>query len=211
MAVSTTTLSATTLPVECGVSTQMLGGESELGDAHVIVPYEGGVLVAVIDGLGHGAEAAQAAKMAVSILEDHAGLPLIELVNLCHKELRKTRGAVLSIASFDISRDSLTWIGVGNVEGALFRADGSAVPAKESLLLRGGVVGYQLPPLRTATIPIFPGDVLVFVTDGIQGSFHEEALLGLDPQEAADTIMFGYGKYTDDALVLVARYVGSHT
>jgi serine phosphatase RsbU (regulator of sigma subunit) len=35
------------------------------------------------------------------------------------------------------------------------------------VLLRSGVVGYQLPTLRASTLPIAPGDLLIFATDGI--------------------------------------------
>ena len=46
----------------------------------------------------------------------------------------------------------MTWLGVGNVDGFLLRADNQTKPAHESLFLRGGVVGYQLPSLRPSTL-----------------------------------------------------------
>src|SRR5262249_17283405 len=130
------------------------------------------------------------------------------ILNRCHEALRGTRGVVLSLASFDSAEDTMTWLGVGNVEGILFRAEKSVVPAREGLLLRGGVVGYQLPPLRPATIPLGRGDTIVFATDGIRSQFAEESPIGLDPDYAAHDIHARYSKQTDDSLVLVARYEG---
>ena len=129
----------------------------------------------------------------------------------CHEDLRHTRGAVLSLASFSNDRGVMTWIGVGNVEGILFRAVPTAKPSAESLLLRSGVVGYQLSPLRDATLPIAVGDTLVLATDGISSGFRERSPLGLHPQEYADEVMSRWGKDSDDALVLAVRYLGGRS
>ncbi len=102
----------------------------------------------------------------------------------------------------------MTWLGVGNVEGVLLSAGGEAGLARESVLLRGGVVGYRLPPLRPAVLTIRPGDTLILATDGIRGGFVSQLTSGEPPQQMADGILARHGKGTDDALVLVARYLG---
>ena len=110
----------------------------------------------------------------------------------------------MSMASFNDVEETLTWAGVGNVEGVLRRA-GTNV-SDETLLLRGGIVGIQLPPLFASIIPVMPGDTLIFVTDGITPGFAEKLNLRDSPQELADCILTQHGKGTDDALVLIARY-----
>jgi hypothetical protein len=195
-------------PIVWAVAHRAAPGEIESGDLHVIAPCRAGALIAVIDGLGHGPEAATAARAAAASLRQSPSDPLIELVQRCHVALQKTRGVVMSLASIDAGADRLTWLGVGNVDGTLYRADRSARPARESLSLRGGVVGYQLPPLRVASFPILAGDTVVLATDGIRGGFHDEWPCGRDPQETADDIVARYCKATDDALILVAHYTG---
>jgi hypothetical protein len=76
------------------------------------------------------------------------------------------------------------------------------------LLLHAGVVGLQLPPLRDFGIPVARGDTLILATDGIRGGFAEGLTLEGTPQQLADRILARDDKGTDDALVLVARYVG---
>jgi serine phosphatase RsbU (regulator of sigma subunit) len=200
--------SAATPIIEWSVRTRALEGESESGDHHVIAPFAQGILVAVIDGLGHGTEAAAAARQAAASLADNAEEPVMDLMRRCHKALYKTRGAVISIASINAVNDTMTWIGVGNVEGMLFRMDKAMQPSRESLTLRGGVVGYQLPPLRAASFPLVPGDVLIFVTDGIGSSFSHELELDRHCDTIAADIFSDHAKDTDDALVLVVRYLG---
>jgi len=83
---------------------------------------------------------------------------------------------VLSLASIDPEHGLMTWAGVGNVQGALMRAGARKGSVQEVLLLRGGVVGSQLPALQAAVLPVAKGDTLVFVTDGIRGEFARRSL-----------------------------------
>ena len=183
--------------------------EDESGDLHVIAPFAGGVLVGLLDGLGHGAEAAAAASAAVPILEAHAAESVIALVQRCHEGLRSTRGIVMSLASFDSRASSMTWTGVGNVDGFLFRADDTAAPrACEAIASRGGVVGYRLPQLHANTLRVAPGDTLVLATDGIRSGFTTGLATAPAPQEIAEYVIARFAKGSDDAHVVVARYLG---
>jgi len=194
--------------IEWGVATLTLPGQAESGDRYVVKPFRGGALVAAVDGLGHGDEAAAAAKTAAAILETYGDESVLSLLKRCHEELRKTRGVVLSLASCNARESTMTWLGVGNIEGRLLRADPQAQPLRESLILRGGVVGRHLPTAYASLVAVAPGDILIFATDGIRSDF-SEGLTGSEvPQRTADRILAQYGKHTDDALVLVARYVG---
>jgi phosphoserine phosphatase RsbX len=202
-------MEAVTALLEWGVAALTVAGQVESGDRHIVKPFQSGTLVAVVDGLGHGADAAAAAEIAVASLERHAHESVIFLVGRCHERLHQSRGVVMSLASFSGLDATMTWLGVGNVEGVLLRADTSRNPRRETLLLRGGVVGAQLPSLSASIVPITPGDTLVFATDGIRSGFAEGLILGDPPQRNADRILARHGMGTDDALVLVARYVGS--
>ena len=198
----------TTRLIEWAVASQALGPRGGSGDQYLVAPAPNGILLAVVDGLGHGAEAERAAEAAVETLREHAGETLIALVDRCHRRLRATRGAVLSVASFSGVEGTMTWLGVGNVEGVLLRADPAAVPRRESLLLRPGVVGAQLPSLQGAIVSVSAGDTLIFATDGVTSDFAVDALAEDPPQKTADRILSYHSKGTDDALVLVARYLG---
>ena len=196
--------------LDWGFASVALPGESTSGDLHLVQPFAdgSGVLVGAVDGLGHGQEAAAAARRAVDTLRDHAHESVIALVRRCHEALHRTRGVVMSLASFNTTDDTMSWLGVGNVEGLVLRADPGAGPAagRETILLRGGVVGYELPQLRGTVVPIAPGDTLIFTTDGIRAGFEVGLATGDPPQRLADQILARFASGTDDALVLVARY-----
>jgi hypothetical protein len=145
----------------------------------------------------------------VDTLEKHALDPLITLVQRCHEALASTRGVVMTLASVHGAEGTLTWCGVGNVEGWLFRAESRLSPPSERALLRGGVVGYQLPPLQTRMLPVLPGDLLLFATDGIRAGFTEQLKPDDPPRLIAQRTLAQFFKGTDDALVLAARYLGT--
>ena len=194
--------------IHCGVARFVLSSAGESGDLHSICPFRNGLLLSVVDGIGHGEEAAHAARAAVSSLQAASEEHVILLVQRCHQEIRSTRGVVLSLASIDFARGMMTWLGIGNVQGVLLRCFASSGPVQEMLLLRGGVVGAQLPPLQATVLPISRGDTLVFATDGVRPSFVDTLSALESPQRAADRIPREYRTGNDDALVLVVRLAG---
>lgn len=194
--------------LEFDVAIRAHPGEIEAGDRYLVKPWRNGVLVAVVDGLGHGAEAADVARIATVALEQAPPESAISLLKRCHTSLQGTRGVVLSLASFSATNGTMTWLGVGNVEGLLIRSNKRINPNRETLLLRGGVVGSELPSLRASVVPVARGDTLVFATDGIGTDFALVLNPADPPQVMAKRIMEKCSKGTDDALVLVASYLG---
>jgi negative regulator of sigma-B (phosphoserine phosphatase) len=196
------------LRFEWGVASRAFPGENASGDLHLVKPLPGGVLLAAVDGLGHGPEAVAAATTAVAILQNYADEPLPALVTRCHHAMKDARGVVMTVARLGPD-GQLTWLGVGNVEVLLFRADRQAVPAIERLLLDRGLLGFQLPSLRARTMSVAPGDLLVFATDGVTAGFVDDLVHRDPPQRLADRIMDRHFRGIDDALVLVVRYIGT--
>jgi negative regulator of sigma-B (phosphoserine phosphatase) len=195
------------LSLEWGSAARALPGERTTGDVGTVLSFEGGVLVAVVDGLGHGAEAAHAARSAVDELAKDPADSVIGLTRRAHQALHGSRGAAMSLASIDTRRGMLTWIGVGNVQGVIAHQDSPAGrQAASALLTRGGVVGSALPQLRAEVMPFAVGDVLFFATDGVDAAFSDDLRAARKPaQQWADDMLAAHAKTTDDALVLVAR------
>jgi serine phosphatase RsbU (regulator of sigma subunit) len=174
----------------------------------VCQPCAKGVLIAAVDGMGHGVEAAAASKIAAATLAAHAEESPIALLLRCHDELKGTRGAVITTAFIDFRDQTLTWLGVGNVEAMLFHGGHHAISKPERALLRNGILGYRLPSIRAEILPVKPLDTLVLVTDGIAPDFGDGLIIGDDLQAAADGILARHYRGADDALIVVARYTG---
>jgi anti-sigma regulatory factor (Ser/Thr protein kinase) len=191
--------------VAWGTAGAALAGHAHSGDRAVVVEYPNGALVGLIDGLGHGPDAHDAAVEAERALLAAPYEAVDDLMRRCHESLRGTRGAVISLASFDAERAVMSWLGVGNVEGLLVRAQSGIT---EAVAMRGGTVGYILPPLNPRSLVVHPGDTLVLASDGIRHGFKQEVIPARMPQEIAEHVMMNWAKHSDDACVVVARYVG---
>ena len=188
------------------MAARSIAGEHVSGDRHVAVSSTR-LVVAVIDGLGHGPEAAHAAGRAAEIIETHPDERPDALLRRCHDALRSTRGAAMTVASIDPVVGEMTWLGVGNVQATVLQRR-TRDAGREWVPLRGGVVGYLLPSLRPGTVRLQRDDVLVLATDGVRPVFGEWPAPAEAPQEVADRILADQSRGTDDALVLVARYRG---
>jgi serine phosphatase RsbU (regulator of sigma subunit) len=196
------------LPVEWAVVSRPLPGQTAMGDGSLVKPTPEGVLLAVVDGLGHGAEAAKAADASLGAIAAHSGSSLISIVHLCNEALKETRGVVMSIAFIDLFAEKLTWLSIGNVDAVLLRSNPQNVPSSHNILQRGGVLGFQIPTLQTDIFPLGSGDLLIFSTDGIRAGFASSVVPTASCAQIAQSILAKFFKGSDDALVLVARYRG---
>jgi phosphoserine phosphatase RsbX len=193
--------------LELGIAERPLPGEARSGDRAVLAGLPGGALVAAIDGLGHGGEAADAAEAAAEVLARHPDADPAVLLQECHRALSRTRGAVMTLAWFDLVSGRLSWTGVGNVEGRLVHPAAGPTAPTEGALTKGGVVGYNLPSIRVTSAELTHGDVMVLATDGIGSSFAQAIAPGSSAQSIANRILADHAKGADDALVVVVRYL----
>ncbi|HVU33644.1 MAG TPA: SpoIIE family protein phosphatase [Opitutaceae bacterium] len=191
--------------IEWSVAARPLPGETVSGDRHVVAPSRAGALLAVIDGLGHGDEATVPSRRASEILSAASDESVVSLVQRCHRDLRETRGAAMTVVSLNRQERTASVLGVGNVEAVLVRAAPGAQPARETALLRNGVVGFQLPVLQASVWPVGPGDLLLFATDGVKEDFGDRVSpLSVLPR-LVERILTEKWRGTDDALVLACR------
>ncbi|MHC1636502.1 MAG: PP2C family serine/threonine-protein phosphatase [Candidatus Methanospirareceae archaeon] len=175
-------------------------GESVSGDAYLVECYkedeEEKVLIAVIDGLGHGKKAESTSKAAIDFIKLHKNLPLEEMVKGIHRDLIGTRGAVIGIAK--ISPPELSYIGIGNISAQIVNEKGKSF----HLTSMSGVLGWNLRKVKEFRYD-FRSGWLVMNTDGI-GSFAAHEHVSEDLHAMATEIMKEYEK-DDDATIVIAR------
>lgn len=187
-----------------GVATRAAAGESACGDRALVAPTPHGAVAAVIDGLGHGPDAARAAQRAAELIADAPEDSPVELLQRCDAELRRTRGAAISLATVQVS-GRLRWGGVGNVSG---RVVPSGTARSTGLITATGIVGSRLPRLRGHSVDLVDGDLVVLFTDGLDDTVITDLACSQypQPQTLADTLLDRHATGTDDACVLVLRY-----
>lgn len=190
---------------EVGVFGRALAHEPVSGDHAAFVRDDDVLVLAVVDGIGHGPLAHDASGEAiVTFLGRPQGSPA-SILDACDQALRSTRGAVMSVARIDEHSHVLEHAGLGNVTTRVERYRQSRIFSGTTSTL--GTRGQRRKPLAES-IPVEPGEVVMMYTDGLKTRVDlsgEPDLLREHPIVIAQRIMTGFGRANDDALVLVAR------
>ena len=199
--------------IDWAVAARSKTGEPVSGDTYVVEAFggNGNTLVAVIDGLGHGADAAEPSRMAAEILKENAGKTVETLMRHCDEGLRRTRGAVATVVSITTRQNALQWSAIGNVEAAIVQTGGDATGKITRVIPRNGVLGLNAPRPVVNSQNLAVGDLLIMATDGIESRFPSALDMSGKPRVIAEDILRKFGKMSDDALVLVARYTGARS
>jgi anti-sigma regulatory factor (Ser/Thr protein kinase) len=176
--------------------------ESECGDAWRLGTGAAAALV-LIDGLGHGPEAAEAARVGMERFEENSVTSPVESLLEIHDALRPTRGAAMSMSVIDDAAGRIEFVGIGNVDARIVTAD-------ESIHLppQNGIVGHTIPTPRITTAPWPAGACLVMHTDGLSARWRLDAYPGLrlaHPALIAGVLFRDFGRERDDATVVVLR------
>ncbi|OBJ06230.1 stage II sporulation protein M [Mycobacterium sp. 1165196.3] len=184
--------------------------EDTSGDRGIAVDIAGtAALFGLVDGLGHGPAAADAALRAVDTVTRAASEPIEVLIQLCHRVLAGTRGVAMTLARVDFADNTVTWAGVGNVTAHLVTKAPTGIHIQSTARLIGGIVGYRIPEIRPAqAVSIRPGDLLLMRTDGIIEDYLDHIDFSAPAVAIAEGLLGKDAKETDDAMVLAARHRG---
>jgi negative regulator of sigma-B (phosphoserine phosphatase) len=177
-------------------------GQRVSGDAWLVLEREEGILIALVDGLGSGEPAREAAERAVQCLRQATEWEVSRLLEACHEALIPSRGAAMALLLIEPRPAHLAGVIVGNVE---VRASQSSriqpIPAH-------GIVGAHYHPLRPFSCHYTRGELVAVHTDGLSHAFDfdlEIARVGPRPQDLARHLAHHFGRPTDDVTVLVAE------
>lgn len=178
-------------------------GEQVCGDGWACVIDGPRAALLVVDGLGHGPDAAEAARLAEqAFLEAPATAPP-QLLGRVHARLRGSRGAAVAMLQVDGDEDSVCLAGAGNVVGRIVSGVGD-----RTLLTQHGTAGIRIRTPEAARFG-WPAHALIVVcTDGVETRWKPELLhpvLGHDPSLVAALLVRQHARGRDDATVAVLR------
>lgn len=174
------------------------------GDGVAVVRAGSVVSLLVVDGLGHGVAAQQAAIAACDLFQKSLVASTVTAAQKIHAGLRATRGAAIGIANVDLAAASITFCGIGNIAG--LTAAGGQVRRFVSM---NGIAGHTAGQIREFVYPCDgPGLVVVLHSDGIGTNWSLDRYPGLAARHPALIAAVLYRDGTrgrDDATVLVLR------
>lgn len=182
-----------------------LRDEPVCGDGWQLAWRDEGVAVTVIDGLGHGLAACDAANAGIAAVAQRTHASPADTLNAMHAAMSGTRGGAAAVAAFDAASGVLRFAGTGNIAASLIdEARSRGLPSHP------GIVGVGVPP-RTRTDQQFPdaaGRLLVMHSDGLQARWTLKDYPGLarrHPALIAAVLVRDYNRERDDASIVVLR------
>lgn len=191
--------------IDWGYASVPFPGQTVCGDGYYVQTWDGQALIALMDGLGHGPDAAKAVEVAKTALDQHRHSGVVLDLLHVHKALRDTRGVCIAAAVIDMTAGAMSWVGLGDVDGILIKP---ATNERRWMPRRNGVLGMasDVPSkLRLSVEPLTSGDLVMFATDGVSRKHAPTLGRTNDPQAIAENLLAMNNRGTDDASVLVAR------
>lgn len=186
-------------PLEIAQLTRPCRGEVVCGD-HILIRESGArIVIALADGLGHGPDAAAAARAFCEHVAASAEHAPEELLRTGGRAIAHTRGAVAAVLSFDLERGSIAFSGVGNIE----LSARSRAPIKP--ISMPGILGRPVRRINRFDYSIAVGDLLVMHSDGVSTRFTLDALGTVPAADVAATLLAQHGKDHDDVGLVVVR------
>lgn len=188
-----------------GTAGRSCDGETVCGDlVQTWIDGRGHLLVAVLDGLGHGPHARRASDEGVAAIGRMIDADLGTILRCCDSALRDTRGAAVALARFDFQALVAQFVGVGNVSAILSGA------RKRRLASIPGIVGTGLPALQVEHVPMLSGGFAALFTDGLDPLFdhNEPDVLQSDRavQDIAQRLVQSQGRVNDDVGICMVRW-----
>lgn len=178
-------------------------GESAAGDAWSYASFNGRHRALVVDGLGHGSDAAAAAQTALRVAEQSPALDPASVLQALHAALRSTRGAAAATASVTPHASTGTFAGIGNIRA--FVRDGTT---SRHLVSHTGTLGHQVRKFQPFDFAFPAGALLLMHSDGIATHWDLDQYPGLErhhPAVIAAAIYRDHARGNDDATVVVVR------
>jgi anti-sigma regulatory factor (Ser/Thr protein kinase) len=186
-----------------GAMTRPVEGHTDNGDAYVVRAQDDRLLLAMIDGLGHGEAASEAADAAVAAVEKNLTQPVEAIIRAAHEALRMMRGAVMGVAAIDRPAGTIEYAGIGNTDIRI-------IGGRERLrfISLNGTLGSRLERVKVFKERLPKVATLIMATDGISERWELDnypGLFGLHPQLFCATVMRDFARPGDDATILCGR------
>jgi anti-sigma regulatory factor (Ser/Thr protein kinase) len=179
--------------------------EVRCGDGWRVAERPGEFTLMMVDGLGHGMDAAVVADEAGDVFDADPFAPLPTVLQNAGVRLQKTRGGAMAVVRVDGRNRVARFVGVGNIAAHL-RARGDE--AGRGLVSHNGIVGGEVRKIQEFTYECPEDALLVVHSDGLQSRWSFRPYAGLITRHPAVIAGILYRDFTrgrDDVTVAVIR------
>jgi anti-sigma regulatory factor (Ser/Thr protein kinase) len=178
-------------------------GEEVSGDGWLLEASGDYRTIMVVDGLGHGPNAARAARAATEAFAAHPAATPGALMQICHGALAATRGAAGAAARVALAKKHGSFAGVGNIACRV-----EMTGERRQLVSHSGTLGHVMRRVQEFEFDFPAGALLILQSDGLTTRWTSEDYPGLLAKHAgliAGVLYRDHNRGTDDVTVVVLK------
>jgi anti-sigma regulatory factor (Ser/Thr protein kinase) len=178
-------------------------GEEVPGDSWLLEASGDYRTIMVVDGLGHGPNAARAARAATEAFAAHPSATPGALMQICHGALTATRGAAGAAARVAPAKRHGSFAGVGNIACRV-----ESTGERRQLVSHSGTLGHVMRRVQEFEFDFPAGALLILHSDGLATRWSSEDYPGLLAKHAgliAGVLYRDHNRGTDDVTVVVLK------
>jgi anti-sigma regulatory factor (Ser/Thr protein kinase) len=178
-------------------------GEEVPGDGWLLEGSGDYRTIMVVDGLGHGPNAARAARAATEAFAAHPSATPGALMQICHGALAATRGAAGAAARVAPAKRHGSFAGVGNIACRV-----ESTGERRQLVSHSGTLGHVMRRVQEFEFVFPAGALLILHSDGLTTRWSSEDYPGLLAKHAgliAGVLYRDHNRGTDDVTVVVLK------
>lgn len=178
--------------------------EVACGDAWHVQVQDASLALTLIDGLGHGPQAAEASEAGVrAVMAMPADADALERIAQLHAGMSGSRGGAAAVACVALGSGGVDYAGIGNIAGSLLIEDGS-----RGMASMPGIAGGQYRKAQAFSLHAPAGTLLVMHSDGLQARWSLRDYPGLQhrhPALVVAVLQRDFDRGRDDVCVVALR------
>lgn len=171
------------------------------------VAWEGTrLVVTLLDGLGHGPQAHDAAELGIAAAAEAHMQSADEVIARMHARMSRSRGGAAAVFCYDSATSQVQFAGIGNISAAIH--DGNT---SRGLPSHPGIVGAQFRRIQPFNLVTEAGNLVLMHSDGLQTRWNIKQYEGLfyrHPALVVAVLQRDFDRGRDDTGIIAVRLGG---
>lgn len=179
-------------------------GENVCGDGYFSRKINDETQLFLGDGLGHGANANEAVQTAIEAFKACTETEPVEILRFMHQRVKRTRGLVGTVASYNHTKKEWKVCGVGNITVRFYEG-----LVSKKVMSHNGIIGLNIPTfMNSHVLSNADYQYIVMFSDGIKNHWDLNQFPGILKYAApimAAAIFKDNARKTDDMTLLIGK------
>lgn len=183
-------------------------GNTESGDEYLLLEEEDYYLCVMVDGLGSGKGAKEAATAVIQTIRTYHTAPILEMMERCNEAVCDQRGAVVTVFKYFYKTKKVEYSSIGNIRLVFLFPDGSLI---RPIPIPGYLSG-RMQKFKLQTFQLISNVVFLLYSDGVQPSWFTKETVDMIKSYSVNMLDYFYClteqkvNRKDDVTLLIGKF-----